>query len=133
MGLDPNCNEKSTFCFACTSPISYIGKSSSPVPYMIIHGTNDTLVPYEHGKLLFEKFSETYLKNQPELSLITIQNGGHGNWDDNTSNKLKDINTNFFMRNLKNDKEIPYEKTKTIISECAKTKSSANLCNEAMK
>lgn len=133
MGLDPNCNEKSTFCFACTSPISYIGKSSSPVPYMIIHGTNDTLVPYEHGKLLFEKFSETYLKNQPELSLITIQNGGHGNWDDNTSNKLKDINTNFFVRNLKNDKEIPYEKTKTIISECAKTKSSANLCNEAMK
>lgn len=41
------------------------------VPVLIIHGTSDPVIPYYHGKALFE------LANSPK-QLITIPGGGHG-------------------------------------------------------
>ncbi|RKX40061.1 MAG: alpha/beta hydrolase, partial [Verrucomicrobia bacterium] len=42
----------------------------SPTPLLIIHGTNDEVVPYKHAKRLFKK------ANEPK-TLWTIQGGGH--------------------------------------------------------
>jgi len=44
--------------------------SISPTPLVIIHGTADRVVPYSHGKRLFE------LAHEPK-QLWTIEGGGH--------------------------------------------------------
>lgn len=54
------------------SPIELI-KADSP-PILTIHGTNDTIVPYEHGLRLHNFLNEAGVPNQ----LVTIEGGGHG-------------------------------------------------------
>ena len=115
-GLDPNCEDTSNFCHSCTSPISYIGKGRS-VRYMIIHGTDDKLVPYIHGDMLSKKFTEIYPNNNPELTFITVKNGGHGWWDKKTFNHISNSTKNFFLRNLDNNREFKKEKSRIIVSE----------------
>ena len=42
-------------------------------PITIYHGTDDTVVAYEHGKRLYDSIQ------QPHKTLVTIPNGGHNN------------------------------------------------------
>ena len=115
-GLDPNCEDTSDFCHSCKSPISYIGNGSS-VPYMIIHGTDDNVVPYIHGEMLNDKFKKMYPNNNPELTFITVENGTHGIWDRKTFDELNRITKNFFNRNILNNNDFNVEESRKIISE----------------
>ena len=110
-----NCKKRYEQDFPFTSPILYIGKGKA-VPYMIIHGTKDNSVPYIHGELLYNKFKNTYPNNNPELTFITIEDGGHGNWpnEQSTNKLLINANTNFFHRNINNNNKYPFEVTRTI-------------------
>ena len=51
------------------SPIHAVDKIS-PIPLIVIHGTKDRVVPFYHGKRLYDK-----AKDPKEL--WTIKNGGH--------------------------------------------------------
>ncbi|MEK7365696.1 MAG: alpha/beta fold hydrolase [Candidatus Deferrimicrobiota bacterium] len=52
------------------SPERWIGKIS-PVPVIVIHGTADRVVPYAHGKMLYD------LASDPK-GIWTVEGGGHG-------------------------------------------------------
>jgi alpha-beta hydrolase superfamily lysophospholipase len=52
------------------SPERWIGKVS-PVPVIVIHGTADRVVPYAHGKMLYD------LASDPK-GIWTVEGGGHG-------------------------------------------------------
>lgn len=51
------------------SPERWIGKIA-PVPVIVIHGTADRLVPYSHGKMLYD------LASDPK-GIWTVEGGGH--------------------------------------------------------
>lgn len=51
------------------SPERWIGKVA-PVPVIVIHGTADRVVPYAHGKLLYD------LASEPK-GIWTVEGGGH--------------------------------------------------------
>lgn len=51
------------------SPERWIGKIG-PIPVIVIHGTADRVVPYEHGKILYD------LAREPK-GIWTIEGGGH--------------------------------------------------------
>ena len=51
------------------SPSSTIGQLQ-PIPVLIFHGTDDPVVPFRHGRLLFERAEEP-------RTLVTIPSGGH--------------------------------------------------------
>ncbi|HWS15850.1 MAG TPA: alpha/beta fold hydrolase [Candidatus Methylomirabilis sp.] len=52
------------------SPERWIGKVA-PVPVIVIHGTADRVVPYAHGKMLYD------LASDPK-GIWTVEGGGHG-------------------------------------------------------
>ncbi len=54
------------------SPISYVSKDDEPI--LIIHGTEDPLVPYQQS-VDFEKALES---KGVDVTLITVKKGGHG-------------------------------------------------------
>lgn len=56
------------------SPVYLVGKDSPPV--ITIHGDKDTLVPYTQARRLHEVLNREGIRNQ----LVTIPNGGHGNF-----------------------------------------------------
>ena len=55
-----------------TNPLSYISKNT--VPFLIIHGTNDKLVPYCQSQELYQKMQQLKVPSQ----FITVDGGGHG-------------------------------------------------------
>lgn len=58
--------------YAKASPISYITKDDAP--FLLVHGTNENVVPTNQSKIFHEKLME----NNVNSSLIIIENGGHG-------------------------------------------------------
>ena len=54
------------------SPLYYVDTNSPPT--LIVHGTDDPHVPYEQSVLLYDKLKKHGVKTE----LITINNGGHG-------------------------------------------------------
>ncbi len=54
------------------SPLNLVRPDLPPV--LTVHGTNDTIVPYEHGVRLHRALEEANVANQ----LLTIEGGGHG-------------------------------------------------------
>ena len=67
------------------------------VPTLFIHGTDDNVVPYIHGRILAKLLDEKYL-----YSFLTINDGGHNN-----------------LFHDEKDKEIIFEKIKEFISDCS--------------
>ncbi len=57
---------------ALANPISYISKNT--VPFLIIHGTNDKLVPYCQSQELYQKMQQFKVSSQ----FITVDGGEHG-------------------------------------------------------
>jgi acetyl esterase/lipase len=53
------------------SPIHYMNKKS--IPILLIHGTKDTYVPFEHSQKILKKAKELGL----DFEFIKIENGGH--------------------------------------------------------
>lgn len=51
------------------SPDRYVAKLA-PLPFLLLHGTNDPVIPYAHAEKLFAK------ANEPKR-LITVNGGGH--------------------------------------------------------
>ena len=67
------------------------------IPTIFIHGTDDNVVPYIHGRILAKLLEEKYL-----YSFITINDGKHNN-----------------LFHDEKDKEIIFEKIKEFISDCS--------------
>ncbi|MCG8412637.1 MAG: alpha/beta hydrolase [Pseudomonadales bacterium] len=63
-------NKRSTA--ARVSPMNMIRSDLPPV--LTVHGTNDTIVPYDHGVRLHRALDEAGVPNQ----LVTVDGGGHG-------------------------------------------------------
>jgi acetyl esterase/lipase len=57
---------------ALANPVSYISKNT--VPFLIIHGTNDKLVPYCQSQELYQKMQQINVPSR----FITVDGGGHG-------------------------------------------------------
>lgn len=56
------------------SPVTYVTKDDSP--FLIIHGTEDRLVPVDQSRRLHAKLKETGVDSM----LIEVEGGGHGNF-----------------------------------------------------
>ena len=54
------------------SPITYVNQDTPPI--LIIHGTNDSTVPFAQAEILHKKLDANNLPNE----MHTIQNGKHG-------------------------------------------------------
>ena len=68
-GHDPD-TEGAWFQRYC--PIRNVTKQYPPT--MLVHGTEDTDVPYEQSKIMAERLSQTGVRHQ----LVTVPGGGHG-------------------------------------------------------
>ena len=53
------------------SPVDFVGKLQ-PVPFLVVHGTQDEVVPVSQGRLLFQKAHEP-------KTLFEVKEGTHGN------------------------------------------------------
>lgn len=79
-------------------PITYV--TPDDPPFLIVHGDQDFLVPYNQSELLHKS-----LVNAGGLTeLITVKGGGHGGWDDKTlptNREVMEKVIQFFDRHLK--------------------------------
>ena len=98
------------------SLITYLGKGI-PMPHLIIHGEADPVVYYEQSLIYLEKLKEIYPNKSVEYNLMTIENGGHGGWSPSVIKETNNIMTNFFIRHIKMQANIPEEKSRIIINE----------------
>ncbi len=64
------------------SPLTYVRKNAPPV--LTIHGDADPLVPYEQGVALTRALRDA----GADAELISVPGGGHGGFDDATSERL---------------------------------------------
>jgi acetyl esterase/lipase len=85
---------------ALYSPVTYV--SPDDPPFMLIHGREDTLVPYEQSELLFRALSAAGLS----VELVTVENAGHGlsrtgaGQPDPSLPQLQQMVLNFFNQTL---------------------------------
>ena len=98
------------------SLITYLGKGV-PIPHLIIHGDADSVVYYEQSLIYIEKLKEIYPNKSVEYNLMTIENGGHGRWSPSVIKETNNIMSNFFIRHIKMQANIPEEKSRIIINE----------------
>jgi hypothetical protein len=74
------------------SPHLVVGRVS-PVPILIIHGTGDRVVPYHHGKMLYEAAA------QPK-EFVTVEGGAHLDAFARTESTHRDTLVRFFISAL---------------------------------
>ncbi len=72
------------------SPITYV--SDDDPPFLLVHGDNDPIVPYQQA----ERFSAALEKAGVDVTLLTVQGGGHGI---GTPEVIRRVNL-FFARHL---------------------------------
>jgi len=83
------------------SPITHVTKDDAPI--LIVHGTNDPLVPFEQSVSFENRLKEAGV----DATLITIEGGTHGGF---RNPKLRDIVSAFFDKHLRGiDAEIKDE------------------------
>jgi len=81
------------------SPITHITKDDPPI--LNIHGTADPLVPYPQSVVFNKKLVEAGTSSH----LITITDGGHGNFGKATDAVNRTV-SDFFSKHLRSDKSI---------------------------
>ena len=81
------------------SPITHVTKDDAP--FLIIHGTNDPLVPFEQST----KFQKRLKEAGVSATLITIKNGKHGGFRNEQMDQMIEA---FFNKHLRG-KELPLE------------------------
>lgn len=75
------------------SPDRYIG-NLAPIPFMLIHGTSDPVIPFHHAKRLFAKAGDP-------KRLIVVENGGHiAAFASRSGTTYKDVVADFLDRAL---------------------------------
>jgi pectinesterase len=62
---------------ALISPVTHVAKDSAPI--LLLHGTNDRLVPMRQSELLLEKYKEA----GAFAELVQIADGNHAFWNGN--------------------------------------------------
>ncbi len=78
---------------ACNaSPTSYVSKDDPP--FLLIHGTDDRVVPFNQSELLHEALKTVGV----DSVLVTVQGGGHGGFP---SSELADRLRQFFDKHLR--------------------------------
>jgi acetyl esterase/lipase len=78
------------------SPVTYVNKKSSP--FLIFHGTKDELVPMEQSQRIYDKLHAAGV----EVTLIKMQDDGHGFALPDNQKKFARETISFFDRHLKN-------------------------------
>jgi fermentation-respiration switch protein FrsA (DUF1100 family) len=68
-------------------------ESISPVPILIIHGTDDRVVPYHHGRMLFERAGDP-------KELVTVVGGSHTDAFVRPESTYRDILVRFYLSAL---------------------------------
>ncbi|GMW01159.1 MAG: hypothetical protein AMXMBFR84_22960 [Candidatus Hydrogenedentota bacterium] len=68
-GLDPNTDQAK---LAALCPVQNVGSDYPPT--MLVHGTNDTDVPYDQSKSMAEALAAMAIPHE----LVTVEGGGHG-------------------------------------------------------
>lgn len=81
------------------SPITHITKDDAPI--LNIHGTADKLVPYPQSV----EFNKKLVAAGVTSNLVTVKDGGHGNFGKATDQVNKAI-TEFLTHHLKSDKSV---------------------------
>jgi dipeptidyl aminopeptidase/acylaminoacyl peptidase len=82
--------------YKAASPITYVRKGAPPV--LTIHGTRDTIVPYEQA----EKITSALRRVGGEAQLITLEGSGHGDvWGPKEFLRHHTATLEFFDRHLK--------------------------------
>ncbi len=84
--------------FTKASPLEYVSKSS--VPFLIIHGTADFVVPYLHSKRLYQKLCAAGV----ECELVPMRNMSHG-WFGEDARDSHERQMKFFAEHLKSGKK----------------------------
>lgn len=70
------------------SPVTYV--TADDPPFLLIHGTRDTVVPYEQSQLMYDRLVQANVPAQ----LVTVQNGDHSMTaaDGSTTPTIAEIN-----------------------------------------
>lgn len=88
------------------SPITFV--SQDDPPFLIIHGTNDPLVPYQQSV----SFRDALQRAGVPVALITVENGGHGGFRNPTIERRVDAFFDAHLRGVKaefKDETLPNE------------------------
>jgi len=65
-------------------------------PLLVIHGTDDEVVPYENGRALFERAREVSLPT----AMISLPESGHVEWSDLASRPYRNRTLKYFFQGL---------------------------------
>ena len=88
------------------SPIAFVSKDDPP--FLIVHGTNDPLVPYQQSV----SFRDALQKAGVVVALITVENGGHGGFRNPEIDRRVDAFFDAHLRGVKaafKDETLPNE------------------------
>lgn len=88
------------------SPIAFVSKDDPP--FLIVHGTNDPLVPYQQSV----SFRDALQKSGVPVALITVDNGGHGGFRNPEIERRVDAFFDAHLRGVKatfKDETLPNE------------------------
>jgi acetyl esterase/lipase len=88
------------------SPITFVSRDDPP--FLIVHGTNDPLVPYQQSV----SFRDALKKAGVPVALITVENGGHGGFRNPEIDRRVDAFFDAHLRGVKaafKDETLPNE------------------------
>jgi acetyl esterase/lipase len=74
------------------SPVTYV--SENDVPFLIVHGTSDQVVPYNQSERLRDALRQAGV----EVALISVEGGGHGGFQ---SERLDEVVRSFLAKHLR--------------------------------
>ena len=78
------------------SPITYVTQESPPV--LIVHGTNDPIVPYSQSLKLKEELDKKGVYNE----FISVEKGLHGKFDKSKNNEINKSIVDFLKKVIRN-------------------------------
>jgi dipeptidyl aminopeptidase/acylaminoacyl peptidase len=76
------------------SPVTHVTKNS--VPVLLLHGTQDALVPMAQSELLLEKYRQAGAKAE----LVKIEGGAHAFWNAAQFDQTMKLSLKFFRETL---------------------------------
>lgn len=77
-------NYKNEEFIESVSPLYYVNENSPPI--LIVHGTNDPLVPYQQSIILYDKLNKNGIKTE----MIPVEGGNHGKFSKEERSMIKE-------------------------------------------